>query len=109
VSIGDEAENQWVLDTFGPTAIAAASVPAPWLWIGFTDAAEEDSWLWTSGDPITYTNWGGNEPNGMPVGVPPEDYAVMTPKDFNGIAPGEWLDTTIDGSPLNTFGVVAVP
>ena len=32
-------------------------------WIGFNDFAEEDSFEWIDGSPVTYTNWNGGEPN----------------------------------------------
>jgi hypothetical protein len=39
VTINDEAENQWVLDTFGPQASINGM-----LWIGFTDQQVEGEW-----------------------------------------------------------------
>ena len=32
-------------------------------WMGMTDAAEEGNWVWTSGQPVTYTNWASQEPS----------------------------------------------
>lgn len=67
VTINDAAEEAWLTSTFGTT----------YFWIGFTDEATEGTWIWSSGEPVTYTNWSGGEPNNYmppPVG---EDYAVM--------------------------------
>ncbi len=53
-AIGDAGENNWLDATFGITS---------WFWIGFTDQASEGDWLWTTGEPVTYTNWNPGEPN----------------------------------------------
>lgn len=34
-------------------------------WIGLFDYTGGFGWSWTSGDPVTYTNWGAGEPNNM--------------------------------------------
>ncbi|MAV69894.1 MAG: hypothetical protein CMG04_03720 [Candidatus Marinimicrobia bacterium] len=32
-------------------------------WFGFTDEITENSFLWTTGEQVDYTNWNSNEPN----------------------------------------------
>ena len=79
VTINDAAEEAWLRAIFGGETR---------YWIGFTDAAVEGTWVWASGEPVTYTNWDSGEPsNHMP---PPEgeDYAVI---NWN-TATGGWND-----------------
>ena len=62
VSILSQAEQGFLSGTFGAN-----------FWIGFTDEALEGTWVWTSGEPVSYTNWAPGEPNN----VGDEDYAVQ--------------------------------
>ena len=81
VSINDAAEQKWLSDIFG-------SRP---YWIGLTDFAKEGEWSWTSGEPVTYTNWTFHEP--MDANIGEEDYVFM------GHAPnGEWSDISTEGA-----------
>jgi hypothetical protein len=79
VTINDPSEEAWLRTTFGGQTL---------YWIGFTDAAVEGIWVWSSGEPVTYTNWNLGEPNNS---MPPpwgEDYAVL---NWNA-ATGGWND-----------------
>jgi hypothetical protein len=76
VTINNQAEQDWLAVTFTDLI----------LWIGMNDRAAEGSWVWSSGEPVTYTNWTVFEPNnctscGPPDGNGPlpqgEDAAVM--------------------------------
>lgn len=53
VTIRSAAEQTWIYQTFGTVG----------FWIGFSDAATEGTWTWTSGESPTYTNWCPGEPN----------------------------------------------
>ncbi|MBI5739467.1 MAG: hypothetical protein HZA16_02000 [Nitrospirae bacterium] len=50
VTINDDAENSWVWETF-------ASQVGGRLWIGLTDAAQEGTFVWASGETASYFNW----------------------------------------------------
>ncbi len=63
VTIGSDQENAFVtaLKT-GPT------------WLGLTDESSEGTWVWITGEPLSYTAWLGGEPNNANGG---ENHAIM--------------------------------
>ena len=63
VTINDQIEQDWL----------AAPFTQPKLWIGMNDRAVEGTWVWSSGEPVTYENWTPGEPNNYQG----EDAAVM--------------------------------
>lgn len=78
-TIRNAEEDQWVYSTFGPYGGA--------LWIGLTDREKVFSFNWTSGEPVSYTDWGGGQPdNGNGV----EFYVHMLPRGH--YAAGKWND-----------------
>jgi cysteine-rich repeat protein len=71
VTINDATEQGWVYDTFSQYTAEFR------LWIGVSDAASEGTWVWSSGEPVTYTNWCSDEPNNsLSSGAGGEDYGV---------------------------------
>ena len=52
-TIRSKEENDWIMNNF----------PVNAWWIGFNDIAQEGTWVWHSGEPVTYTNWNSGEPN----------------------------------------------
>jgi cysteine-rich repeat protein len=68
VTINNEAEDSWMLETFSHYGGVERS-----LWVGLSDAISEGTWLWSSGEPVTYTHWCSGEPNESIGG---EDYAA---------------------------------
>lgn len=75
VTVNDADEQAWLVSQFGGT---------DHYWIGLSDAALTDTWVWTSGEALTYTNWHAGEPSHS-GGT--EHYALM-----NWAVPGEWND-----------------
>ena len=77
VSINDEAEEIWILGVFDPES----------FWIGLSDVAEEGKWVWHSGEPVTYTNWGTPEEYGGNTDV--NDYVISDRGDkWQSVQPG---------------------
>lgn len=54
VSINDKAEEKWLSSIYGNSR----------YWIGLSDAEEEGTWKWFSGELVKYTNWGAYESEG---------------------------------------------
>jgi hypothetical protein len=62
VSMNDAAENAWVI------ANVVSFAPSSNPYIGLVNPTQADvlnnaNWMWSSGEPLTYTNWGVGEPN----------------------------------------------
>ena len=63
------------------------------LWIGLEDSAEEGTWVWSSGKPVTYTAWASGEPNNAGVDGGAENCAWMYAyHPSNQATPGQWND-----------------
>lgn len=87
-TINDEAEDRWISATFPDE-----------LLIGFNDIEHEGTWVWVSGETVTYTNWLPEEPSGVPgPGDPPENVAQIN----YAARPGDtgWNDTWVPDLPL---------
>ena len=75
LTINSEAENTWVKDNLGDYKWDS-------YWLGYSDTAEEGTFVWANGSDSAYTNWNGNEPNNS------GDEDVV---EFNGYN-GKWND-----------------
>ncbi|MFT7670398.1 MAG: hypothetical protein ACI8X5_003106 [Planctomycetota bacterium] len=64
VSINSQAEQDWIVSTFGPFGTTPGSFDPTRRWIGLTDEGQEGSWMWVSSDPYSYSTWWPGEPNG---------------------------------------------
>jgi len=61
--ITSQAENDYI------TSVADGNV-----WLGLTDEANEGTFVWDDGTPLTYTNWNTGEPNNSNN----EDFVLVT-------------------------------
>ena len=77
-SIQSSSENDLVQAL---TLTASAITGVETVWLGYTDLAQEGSWVWEDGYSGSYTNWMSNEPNN---GNGNEDCAVMMASEENG-------------------------
>ena len=62
------------------------------LWIGMSDSAEEGTWVWTSGKPVTYTAWSSGEPNNAGGGEAENCAWMYAYQPSGGRLPGQWND-----------------
>lgn len=69
--INSEAENEFITSRMFPLTAA---------WIGLSDWETENDFVWTNGEPLTYTNWVGDS---IPVFHEDRDYVLL----YND---GEW-------------------
>jgi hypothetical protein len=89
-TVRNSAEQNWLWSTFGPTD----------LWIGLSDAANEGTWTWSSGERVVFTDWFAGEPTGQPGSD--EDYVHLF-LAYN--AQGRWND---NGSSAVYRGIVEI-
>src|SRR5262249_51125223 len=69
VTVNSASENSFLVNSF----VLGGHNGDP-MWIGLTDQAVEGTFVWASGQPVTYTNWASGEPNDAGGN---EDYATI--------------------------------
>ena len=90
VTINNQSEQNWLMATF----------TEPRLWIGFTDKDQEGTWVWSSGETVTYTNWAPGQPENS---FPEEDCAMLFFPD------GGWYDLSSQSPTYPGIIEVALP
>src|SRR5262245_61233653 len=96
-SITSQGEQDFLVNTF----LSGANGQNVY-WPGLTDQAVEGTFVWTSGEDVTYTNWQSGEPNNF-LGV--EDFvAINWHFSFNIGSFATWNDLPVNGYNLNTNG-----
>jgi len=84
------------LDTFAEQFIGTANT-----WIGATDTAIEMTFVWDDGTPLSFTNWGTNEPNNGGTGSTYQEDCVI----IAGMKTAkQWDDRPCDASEVPTSG-----
>lgn len=81
VTVRSNVENEFLRRSF------ANSVPGVGftnVWIGLNDVASEGTFVWSSGLPLTFSNWNFSEPNNLNN----EDFTELI------AGPGTWNDST---------------
>ena len=92
VSIQSGAEQAFLASTF-----LSSTDDHRIAWIGINDVASEGSFIWSSGEPVTYNNWNVSEPNNFGD----EDYGVINWNYGNnhpGATPATWNDVHVNGT-----------
>lgn len=75
------------------------------IWIGISDIESEGDWShWVTGEEVTYTNWGENEPDNIDGG---QDYGVICTGYRSGsgyyVEPGQWDDIAANGETASGY------
>ena len=78
-TVTSDAEQELLLELNGGSC-ASGATGCNFVWIGLTDAATEDAWVWVSGVADSYTNWSGGQPSGSDNGFE-EDCVVFRHQD----------------------------
>lgn len=88
VTINDQAENDWVFNTFGNWGGTPHG-----LWMGLTDEVVEGSFVWSSGQTPGFSNWSPGQPDND-LGLDPNGEQYVHMYAFGSQwGPGQWNDT----------------
>jgi hypothetical protein len=98
VTIVDQAEHDWIVQNFHN--FQGLDID---LWTGLNDVAAEGSFAWSSGAPVTFTNWDTGEPNNA-NGI--EDFCAL--RKNNPLALWNDLADAPTGFHANPHGLVEI-
>ena len=89
-TINDQAEQDWLQATFTQSA-----------WIGINDEAAPGTYVWSSGQPVTYANWTNNQTNTYGYLNTNNGlwYTLSSSNNLLGLVELEGPDTDNDGFP----------
>jgi hypothetical protein len=130
ITIRNQQEQDWIYHAFSQYGGVDRH-----LWLGLYDAdlqnnasdttSRRSEFAWSSGEPVTYSNWGDNEPSGNRYGPALADfeaYGHMFSPAANTVFPGlggRWNDSTpedwgfgfasVPFSPLNGVAEISTP
>ncbi len=96
-TVNDAAENDWLVDTLSPLVSDIR------FWIGLSDELVEGTFVWDSGELLTYTNWDAVSTPDEPNGGTGENFVELQINLPNPAQVGTWNDT---GTGLVAFGVI---
>ena len=98
-TVTSAAEAQFLVDKILPATIGERTQ----YWIGGTDVATEGTFQWVTGEPFSFTDWWGGEPNG-------NTGENFIPLDFRG-GSWHWNDASgdVQGFIAESNGSTAVP
>ena len=83
VIIEDEAENEWIANTFGSNTE---------FWIGLTDEHDEGKWRWVNGLDAEFKNWAAGEPDNYKQ---MQHHVILNKQGARGaVEDGKWNDIT---------------
>jgi RNA polymerase sigma factor (sigma-70 family) len=101
-TIRNQAEEDWIFHTFGHYEGGQRL-----LWIGLNDLDKKFHFSWTSGESISYTDWGKYQPYSSKLKG--EDYvAIFYPNHDEANKWNDWNDRSVDPIHLPFDGVVEI-
>jgi len=100
-TIRNASEESWVFGTFACYGDVNRS-----LWIGLNDASVEGTFVWVSGEPVTYTDWLPGQPDNN-LSDAPENYVQIIALDngFN-VPANTWNDIGNSGAGFPQLGPI---
>jgi len=97
-TVNNAAEDAYLFSTFGTFGGVNRN-----LWIGLSDAATEGTFVWSSGEFVTYTNFTSGQPDNFTGNDPTgEHYVHIASNDWTSfVIPGMWNDQHNTSSNIN--------